>query len=99
DNRISIIFIEHQSEVSLLPNKSSLLASHLLDICYHLENNTPLIDAKNNIHHKTIENQNNKDIRDTIGQNSAKRAKETTAAGKHNSLLLGPAGTGKTMLA
>ncbi len=99
DNRISIISIEHQSEVSLLPNKSALLASHLLDICHHLENNTPLIEAKNNINHKTIENQNNKDISDIIGQNNAKRAAEITAAGNHNILFLGPPGTGKTMLA
>ncbi|MBI6266149.1 YifB family Mg chelatase-like AAA ATPase [Proteus mirabilis] len=98
DNRISIISIEHQSEVSLLPNKSALLASHLLDICHHLENNTPLIEAKNNINHKTIENQNNKDISDIIGQNNAKRAAEITAAGNHNILFLGPPGTGKTML-
>lgn len=82
--------MKHQSEVWLLPNKSALLASHLLDICHHLENNTPLIEAKNNINHKTIENQNNKDISDIIGQKQQKRAAEITAAGNHKYFISWP---------
>lgn len=99
DNRICIVSNEHQSEVSLLPNKSVLLASHILEICHYLENNTPLIEAKEFDINNAIENQNNKDISDIIGQNHAKRAAEITASGNHNILLLGPPGTGKTMLA
>ncbi|OAT49295.1 Mg2+ chelatase family protein [Proteus hauseri ATCC 700826] len=99
NKRTCIVSIEHDSEVSLLPNKSVLLASHILDICHYLENNTPLIEAEQfNINH-AIENQNNKDMSDIIGQNNAKRAAEITAAGNHNILFLGPPGTGKTMLA
>lgn len=48
---------------------------------------------------RTEEGEGLLDYADICGQTTVKRAMETAAAGRHSCLLIGPAGTGKTMAA
>lgn len=74
-----------------------MVASHLLEICLFLQGKEELVPI---IPSNSEESDNSSlDLQEIIGQEQAKRALEIAAAGGHNLLLLGPLGTGKTMLA
>lgn len=91
-----VVARENEPEVSLIEEKGCLVAEHLQEVCAFLEGRHEL-DAPEE--HQFILPDSAEDLSDIIGQEQGKRALEITAAGGHNLLLIGPPGTGKTMLA
>ncbi|MCL2892239.1 YifB family Mg chelatase-like AAA ATPase [Brenneria tiliae] len=85
-------------EMALIPQGEALMAGHLLQVCAFLQGEEELVRCSA-IPEPPSYNNDEPDLKDIIGQEQAKRALEITAAGGHNLLLLGPPGTGKTMLA
>ena len=73
-----------------------LAAPHLLSLVNHFKGLQTLSRPKPNI---AAPQSNLPDLRDIRGQEVAKRVLEIAAAGGHNLMMVGPPGSGKTMLA
>lgn len=84
-------------EASLVNDAKVFYADHLLDVCAHLKNQKTLPTCVSLASRES--STSSLDLSDVRGQPHAKRALEIAAAGKHSMLLIGPPGTGKTMLA
>ena len=88
----------NSEEMALIRGHRHRIADSLTAVCTHLQHQGILPEAKR----PSLLNEpmsSSRDLRDVIGQYQGKRALELAAAGGHNLLLLGPPGTGKTMLA
>ncbi|WP_369309117.1 YifB family Mg chelatase-like AAA ATPase [Providencia rettgeri] len=96
--RILIISTKNQHQLNLLPDNSVQFVNSLLELCHYFHGNNKLaFNCQIKQPRPCTKNGNN--INDIIGQEQGKRALEICAAGGHHLLLLGPPGTGKTMLA
>ncbi|MFQ6021461.1 MAG: YifB family Mg chelatase-like AAA ATPase [Acidiferrobacterales bacterium] len=95
--RALILPADNADEAALATGVSVMGAKHLLEVTAHLRNDNTL--KRHEL--KLVENAppETPDLSDIVGQQHAKRALEIAAAGGHSLLLIGPPGTGKTMLA
>jgi magnesium chelatase family protein len=98
EGRRVVVPCANGAEAALVANADVRIAGSLLEVCAHLAGRVDLAPAPRQAA-ADAPCASQPDLRDVRGQQQARRALEIAAAGAHNLLMLGPPGTGKTMLA
>jgi magnesium chelatase family protein len=96
DGRAFIVPKANGPEAALIDDARVYAATSLLEVCSHLSGRSTLSRCSEQ---PVLEQEEYQDLADIKGQSHAKRALEIAASGGHSLIMVGPPGTGKTMLA
>ncbi|MEI6650615.1 MAG: YifB family Mg chelatase-like AAA ATPase [Candidatus Moraniibacteriota bacterium] len=90
---------ENAREAALIPGITVYPVKHLFSLVKHLSNQERIKEQEREDFIDANKTEYDFDMAEVRGQEHAKRALEIAAAGGHNTILVGPPGSGKTLLA